>query len=102
MTYFWQHPSAQPYCAGTHRHAREASTRFRQDMKVQISAYESWEYPLCVAKFLDMDHIFPYLWICIFISVKIRYTVPSDMDPGLAIRRIEQNASSFHMHQFAP
>ena len=72
ITYFWQHPSAQPYCAGTHRHAREASTRFRQDIKVQISAHESWEYPLCVAKFLDMDHIFPYLWIRIFISVKIR------------------------------
>ena len=33
----------------------------------------------------------------------LRYdkNVSYDMDPGLAIRRIEQNASSFHMHQFA-
>ena len=45
---------------------RESSTRFRQDIKVRIDAYESWECPLCVAKFLDMGRIFSYLWIRIF------------------------------------
>ena len=66
MTYFWQHSSAQPTCAGARRHAGGASARFRQDIKVRIDAYERWECPLCVAKILDMDRIFSYLWIRIF------------------------------------
>ena len=66
MTYFWPHSSAQPTCAGARRHAGGASARFRQDIEVRIDAYESWECPLCVAKILDMDRIFSYLWIRIF------------------------------------
>ena len=66
MTYFWQHSSAQPTCAGARRHAGGASARFRQDIKARVGAYERWECPLCVAKILDMDHIFSYLWIRIF------------------------------------
>ena len=72
VTYFWQHPSAQPTWAGAWRHIGGASARFRQDINMRIDAYESWERPLYVAKFLDMDRIFSYLWIRIFISVKIR------------------------------
>ena len=66
---------------------------------MRIDAYESWERPLYVAKFLDMDRILSYLWIRIFISVRILRYVSYDMDPGLAIRRIEEIASSFHMQQ---
>ena len=65
-TYFWPHSSAQPTCAGARRHAGGASARFRQDIKARVGAYERWECPLCVAKILDMDHIFSYLWIRIF------------------------------------
>ena len=75
VTYFWQHPSAQPTWAGAWRHIGGASARFRQDINMRIDAYESWERPLYVAKFLDMDRIFSYLWIRIFISVKIRKNV---------------------------
>ena len=66
MTYFWQHSSAQPTCAGARRHAGGASARFRQDINMRIDAYESWERPLYVAEILDMDRIFSYLWIHIF------------------------------------
>ena len=74
MAYPGQLPSAQPTGGGARRHVGGASARFRQDINMQIDAYESWERPLYVAKFLDMDRILPYLWIRIFISVKIRKT----------------------------
>ena len=72
MAYPWQLPSAQPAWAGALRRADRPIWRFQEDMEVRIDAYESWECPLCVAKILDMDHIFSYLWIRIFISGKIR------------------------------
>ena len=70
MAYPWQLPSAQPAWAGALRRADRPTWRFQEDMEVRIDAYESWEYPLFVAKILDMDHIFSYLWIRIFISGK--------------------------------
>ena len=75
MTYLLQLPSAQPAWAGALRRADRPTWRFQEDMEVRIDAYESWEYPLFVAKILDMDHIFSYLWIRIFISGKIRENV---------------------------
>ena len=87
MTYLLQLPSAQPAWAGALRRADRPTWRFREDMEVRISAYESWECPLCVAKILDMDHILSYLWIRIF------------MDMNIMIRQIEEDAFTFHMHQ---
>ena len=52
--------------AGARRHAEGASARFQQDIKVWVDAYERWECPLCVAKILDMDRTFSYLWMRIF------------------------------------
>ena len=74
MAYPGQIPSAQPTGGGAQRHIGGASARFRQDINMRIDAYESWERPLYVAEILDMDRIFSYLWIHIFISVKIRKT----------------------------
>ena len=72
MTYFWPHSSAQPTCAGARRHAGGASARFRQDIEVRIDAYESWECPLCVAKFLDMGS---YLFVSLdtYLLYPLRY-----------------------------
>ena len=74
MTYFWQHSSAQPTCAGARRHAGGASARFRQDIKARVGAYERWECPLCVAKFWIWIVSFRIFGYVSFISVKIRKT----------------------------
>ena len=68
------------------RHAGGVCGRFPLNMKMRIDAYESWERPLyVVAKFLDMDRILSYLWIRIFISVKIRKNISSDTDMDLVV-----------------
>ena len=72
MTYFWQHSSAQPTCAGARRHAGGASARFRQDIKVRIDAYERWECPLCVAKIFGYGS---YLYVSLdtYLLYPLRY-----------------------------